>query len=355
MDKKDFIFSLPQLKEYLSQKGYDLDRVGLFAAKERHHFFMLIPKFYLDLIDWYDLDDPLRKQVVTSNLEEKIYNYELQDPIGDHTHEPVPGIVHRYPDRCLLMLTNICAVHCRFCFRKNLLDTNKADYDNALRYIQEHKELREIILSGGDPFMLTDYFLEKVIHDLNNIKHVKIIRFHTRTPPVFPARITPEFLRIISEAKGLTIAIHINHPREITPAFIETVERFKDVDATILSQTVLMKDINDSEETLKNLFVRLSEIGVKPYYLHHLDMAQGTHHFRISLRDGKKIYHQLRGNISGHAVPEYVLDTPGGHGKIPVMWFREVEKGTYEAENYQGRTIRYKDPVEQNIMSVETK
>nr|MBP9691001.1 lysine 2,3-aminomutase [Candidatus Woesebacteria bacterium] len=146
MDKNDFIFSLPQLKEYLREKKYDLDKVQLFEAQERHHFYMLIPKFYLDLIDWYDLDDPLRNMVVTSNLEEKIYEYELKDPIGDLTHEPVPGIIHRYPDRCLLMLTNVCAVHCRFCFRKNLLDTNKADYEKALSYIREHEELREVIL-----------------------------------------------------------------------------------------------------------------------------------------------------------------------------------------------------------------
>ncbi len=342
MNREDFIFSSQQLSEYLKSKGITSDSAEIHLAGNKH-FYLLIPKYYIDLIDWSDPHDPLKKMVLPNSLEDKIYDYELQDPIGDHVHEPVPGIIHRYPDRCLLMLTNVCAVHCRFCFRKNLLDTNKADYEKAMRYIEQHKELREVILSGGDPFMLTDYFLKKIIDRLNGVKHLSIIRFHTRTPAVYPKRVTQEFLECITGQKQTVVVIHINHPREITEEFVGTVTEMKNRGVMLLSQTVLMKDINNTAETLSSLFRQLTAVGVKPYYLHHLDQAAGTHHFRVSVEEGKKIYQSIRGKISGHCIPEYVIDTPGGHGKIPVMWFEKISEKEYQAVNFEGKTIRYTD------------
>lgn len=191
--------------------------------------------------------------------------------------------------------------------------------------------------------MLTDYFLKKVTDRLNAVEHVKVIRFHTRTPAVYPKRVNAEFLKSISSNKKTIVVMHINHAREITSEFIDTAHQMTKSNIMLLSQTVLMKDVNTSPDELTALFKKLVEIGVKPYYLHHLDPAAGTHHFRISVEEGKKIYQSLRGNLSGHCIPEYVIDTPGGHGKIPVMWFERVSEKEYEALNFEGRTIRYED------------
>ena len=343
MNKQDFVFSVAQLKEYLISKGWDMSRMEKHDSWPEHGFNLLIPKDYIDLINWYDESDPLRKMVLTSNLEQNIKEYEVVDPIGDESHSPVPGIVHRYPDRCLLMLTSACAVHCRFCFRKNLLTSNTAHYQKSIEYLKEHTELWEVILSGGDPFTFTDAFMGKVIRDIRAILHIKMIRFHTRTPAVYPARITASFIQAIQQAMPYTVVIHINHPREVTKDFTAAVRQLRDTGALILSQTVLMKDINDKAEILANLFKGLVEIGIKPYYLHHLDPAAGTHHFRTSVERGKQIMQQLRGHIPGICIPEYVIDTPGGYGKIPVFWFNHTEKDIYEAISFEGLKITYAD------------
>lgn len=396
MNKSDFIFSLPQLVKYLHTKGIKLSKNDtLLTDRPKNHFFLLVPKYYIDLIDWDHPDDPLRKMVITSNLENEVKDYELTDPIGDQPHSPVPGIIHRYPDRCLLNLINICAIHCRFCFRRNLLASATGNFAKSMEYIASHPEIWEVILSGGDPFMYTDDFLEKILNRLKAIPHVKIIRFHTRIPAVYPTRITGNFLHILkggnipkkliqnnewvtrasypslrsgqapnnkrfilrSEAtKGRTlrdsthtkdsrliIVLHINHPREITKHFRQVVEKMKNAGIMLLSQTVLMKGVNNDAVTLAKLFKGLIEIGVKPYYLHHLDLAAGTDHFRISVEEGKSIMRQLRGHISGHCIPEYVIDTPGGFGKIPVFWFERINEKTYKAESFEGKQINYID------------
>lgn len=344
MQKSDFIFSISKLADYLTEKGWDIDKVDLPKQNLSYKgFFLLIPTYYVDLINWYDADDPLRKMVLISDLESEIKPYELRDPIGDDPRSPTPGIIHRYPDRCLLMFTNVCAVHCRFCFRKNLLETKKADFAKSISYIAKHKKIWEVILSGGDPFMFTDHFLKVVTQKLRGIEHVKMIRFHTRTPAVYPQRITKEFLRVLSQAAPVVVVVHINHPREITKQFISSVKRMRQRNIMLLSQTVLMKGVNNDAATLASLFRSLVEIGIKPYYLHHPDLAAGTDYFRVSVAEGKRIMQTLRGNVSGVCIPEYVIDTPGGYGKIPVFWFRHTGKKRYEAVNFEGRTIVYTD------------
>lgn len=343
MNKQDFVFSVAQLKEYLFLTGWDMRRMEKSGMWPEHGFNLLIPKYYIDLIDWYDETDPLRKMVLTSNLEQEIHKYEVSDPIGDESHSPVPGIVHRYPDRCLLMLTSACAVHCRFCFRKNLLTSNTAHYQKCFDYLKDHTELWEVILSGGDPFTFTDAFMGKVIRDIRDIPHIKMIRFHTRTPAVYPMRVNDRFLKIITAAMPFTIVIHINHPREITAEFAESVRKLRSTGALVLSQTVLMKGVNDNACILEALCKGVMEVGIKPYYLHHVDPAAGTHHFRIPVEEGKNIMQQLRGNIPGTCIPEYVIDTPGGYGKIPVFWFQHTSEKTYEAISFEGKKIVYKD------------
>ena len=346
MDTSHFIFSISQLKEYLIFAGFDLKKVSLPNDAELPKDFRLqIPKYYVDQIHWYDIDDPLRKIVLTSVEESDLKEYEMVDPIGDESHSPVPGIVHRYPDRCLLMLTNMCAMHCRFCFRRNMLEHNQARFEDCMRYIEQHQELWEVILSGGDPFTLTPIFLETIVSRLNKVDHLKVIRFHTRAPAASPNLISDDFLAELKKIeKQCIVVLHINHPREITKEFVGLMGKLKECGVMLLSQTVLLKGVNNDAETLSELFKGLVEIGVKPYYLHHLDLAVGTHHFRVSVEEGKKIVQQLRGNISGVCLPEYVIDTPGGYGKIPVFWFQHTGGHKYQATSFEGTDIQYVDP-----------
>lgn len=345
MDKSHFLFSISELQQYLFYAGFDLKRIQLPSDDELSKDFRLqIPKFYADKINWYDPHDPLRKIVLTSVDESIIHEYELVDPIGDSVHSPVPGIVHRYPDRCLLMLTNMCALHCRFCFRRNLLEHNQARFEECLKYIECHEELWEVILSGGDPFTLTAHLLDVITERLNRCQHLKVIRFHTRTPVAAPDLIKSEFFDVLAKIRQqVTVVLHINHPRELTLECVQAVRRLQEMHALVLSQTVLLKGVNNDANTLSQLFKGLVESGVKPYYLHHLDLAAGTHHFRVSLQEGKKIIQQMRGSISGTCIPEYVIDTPGGHGKIPVFWFEHLHENTYSGQNFEGKKIEYKD------------
>ena len=342
MNRDDFVFSVPELRDYLVNKGVAQESIDTMLGGE-HQFNLMIPKYYLDLIEWNDANDPLAKMVVTSDMEKDGKDYEMEDPIGDKPHEPVPGVIHRHRDRCLLMLTNICAVHCRFCFRKNLLETNRPDFEKSISYIRDHEEIWEVILSGGDPFMFTDHFMAAVIKKLKEITHVKMMRFHTRTPVVYPARVTPEFTALLENAKPYTIVFHINHVREITPDFCRGVRDLQKSGAILLSQTVLLKGVNDSVEELEALFRGLLQINIKPYYLHHLDPAAGTHHFRISVEQGKQIYRILRTRISGVGLPTYVIDVPGGAGKFPVMEFEKTGEKTYALKKADGTTIEYID------------
>lgn len=342
MKRDDFVFSVPELKEYLLKKGIGEKQIEKMVDGD-HQFSLLIPKYYLEHIDWNNPNDPLAKMVVTNDLESDVKEYEMEDPIGDRPHEAVPGVIHRHRDRCLLMLTNVCAVHCRFCFRKNLLDENKADFQKSIEYIRQHSEIWEVILSGGDPLMFTDHFMELVIKKLRDIKHVKMIRFHTRTPVVYPARVTDNLVSILKKATPYSVVFHINHPREITPDFCRTVAALQKSGAMLLSQTVLLKGVNDDVEVLSRLFKSLVEAGIKPYYLHHLDPAAGTHHFRISVKAGKALYEKLQRTISGLCIPEYVIDVPGGYGKISVASFIEKD-GIYHAVNGEGKPVVYRDP-----------
>lgn len=340
MNREDFVFSMAQLRTYLDTRGVRYDPTLL---SQEHPFRLLIPTYYIDLIDWSDKNDPLLRMVLTSNLEEDVKDYEVADPIADKPHSPVPGVVHRHADRCLLMLTNMCAVHCRFCFRKNMLETNRADMRAAIDYIASQKGIREVILSGGDPFTFPDAFMQTVVEKLNTIEHVRLIRFHTRTPVVYPGRITDSFVQAVVGNTLTTVVLHINHAREITPAFVKAVHDLRAAGILLLSQTVLMKGVNDSVHELQTLFVGLVEIGVKPYYLHHLDAAAGTHHFRMSLAKGKDLYAQLRQSTTGIAIPTYVIDLPGGLGKYPVDLFEHTSNGEYTVRLHDGTSHTYTD------------
>lgn len=311
-------------------------------------FSALIPKFYLDLLDLNDSKDPLTKMVVPSPAEAFVKQYEMADPIGDEPKTVIPGLIHRYPDRVLVNLTYACAVHCRFCFRKNILcngKTVKPDIKKILSYLKKHREICEVIFSGGDPFMLRPEFIKEIVREVEKIQHIKRIRFHSRIPVVNPKLITDKLLNSLKTSKRLVIVIHINHPREITKEFQSTIQKFKKIGALVMSQTVLLKDINGDTKTLTDLFRKLVLCGVKPYYLHHLDAALGTHHFRISIEKGKKIFQSLQKKLSSGHLPRYVVDIPGGLGKIPVNSLKKIGLKTYTAKNFEGKAVKYVDHI----------
>lgn len=343
------IRSVADLEEYLRNSSLTWEQAclpsrELLSAK----FSTRIPLFYANLINWQDKNDPLRAMVIPTIDETETHAYELQDPIGDHSHEPVPGLIHRYPNRCLLLLTTHCAVHCRFCFRRDVIGTPlPADIDGIATYLQRHQEIHEIIFTGGDPGTFPPAFLASMIKKLSSLTHIDTWRFHVRSMVVDPTSVTKEWIQqldLLSD-KHKVVVLHINHPREVTAQLAEVVHTLQTKGVAVLSQTVLLKGINDTVETLRALYERITQIGIKPYYLHHLDKAKGTHHFRISIADGKRLYMKLRGHLSGYSIPEYVVDLPGGDGKVPVMWLRPLGAGRYEVENFEGRTIQYSDPL----------
>ncbi len=275
------------------------------------------------LIDPADRADPIARQFLPSAAELDARPDELADPIGDDAHSPVTGIVHRYPDRVLLKPVQICAVYCRFCFRRETVGPGggaltPAQFAAALDYIRARPAIWEVILTGGDPFMLAPRRLAEIMASLDAIPHLGVIRIHTRIPVVAPGRVTAELVDALhGRDKAVWVSIHANHPRELTPAALTALRTLSDAGLPLLGQTVLLKGVNDDPEVLESLFRALVRARVKPYYLHHGDRAPGTAHFRTGLEHGQALMRALRGHVSGLCQPTYVLDLPGGHGKVP--------------------------------------
>lgn len=277
------------------------------------------------LIDADDPADPIARQFVPGGEELLTNPGENADPIGDDAHSPVAGIVHRYPDRVLFKLVHVCAVYCRFCFRREMVGPGKATalsddaYRTALDYIRSHNEIWEVILTGGDPLMLSPRRLAEIMADLAAIDHVRIIRLHTRVPVADPARVTPELVAALKVEGATTwIAVHANHPREFSHSARAACAALADAGIPLVSQSVLLRGVNDDAATLESLMRTFVECRIKPYYLHHGDLAPGTAHLRTSIAQGQALMRQLRGRVSGLCQPEYVLDIPGGHGKAPI-------------------------------------
>jgi lysine 2,3-aminomutase len=312
-----------------------------------------VPETLAALIDRNDPNDPIARQFVPDLAELAARPEELSDPIGDETHSPVEGIVHRYPDRVLLKLTNVCAVYCRFCFRREMVGPGKPGalsrvaLEKALDYVRSNPQIWEVILTGGDPLVLSARRLREVMKALAAIEHVKVVRIHTRVPVAEPGRMTPELVRAMKASGRATyVALHINHPRELTGEARRAIGRMADAGLVLLGQSVLLKGVNDSETALGELMRALVECRVKPYYLHHADLAPGTAHLRTDIDTGQALMRALRGRLSGLCQPTYVLDIPGGHGKSPIgpqYIARAGENGSahYIVRDYNGRRHRY--------------
>ncbi len=299
-------------------------------------------------------DDPVAKQYIPQDKELITHPEENPDPIGDNIHSPVKGIVHRYPDRVLFKPANVCAVYCRYCFRRESVGPgnqilSSEERTQALNYIRDHKEIWEVILTGGDPLVLSPRQLGEIMRELNTIEHLQVIRIHTRVPIADPKRTTPNLISAITEytdqsvSKAVYIALHINHANEITHDVRQAINDLHKAGCVLLSQSVLLKGVNDNPETLETLFRELVALRVKPYYLHHPDLAPGTSHFRLTIKEGQKIVKALQGRLSGLCQPTYMLDIPGGHGKIPLTpcAIKHLEDNTYSVENYKGESFHY--------------
>ena len=308
-----------------------------------------LPPALAALIDRDDPNDPIARQFVPDAAELDHRPEEMTDPIGDGAHSPVEGIVHRYPDRVLLKLTHVCAVYCRFCFRREMVGPDKPNalspeaLAKALDYIRTHRDIWEVILTGGDPLVLSARRLREVMKALESIDHVKIVRIHTRVPIADPARITPELVRAIKiKGKATYVALHVNHARELSLEVRSAIARMADAGIPLLAQTVLLSGVNDNAETLGALMRALVECRIKPYYLHHGDLAPGTSHLRTDIATGQALMRDMHGRLSGLCQPTYVLDIPGGHGKSPIgPNYLESKDETYSVEDFNGRRHIY--------------
>ncbi len=309
---------------------------------------MGITPHYFNLIDINDPDCPIRRQVIP-RLEESLINpLEMSDPCGEDASMPVPGLVHRYPDRVLFLVTDRCASYCRYCTRSRVvsgvgIQSLDTDFEEAFQYLEKHEEIRDVLLSGGDPLLLSDQKLEAVLSRLRSIPHIEFIRIGSRIPIFMPQRITPELCAMLRTYHPLWLSIHTNHPKEITSEVKAALERLSDSGIPIGNQAVLLKGINNDAAVLKKLFHRLLMCRVRPYYLYQCDLITGSAHLRTSIREGLEIMDQLRGSTTGYAIPQYVVDGPGGGGKIPLNpdYILAHTQDRLVLRNYKGDIYEY--------------
>ena len=344
------------MKSATLRTGADLARAGLAAESQvvaldavGAEYSIAIPAGLAALIDPADPADPIARQFVPDPAELIRADDELDDPIGDETHSPVRGLVHRYPDRVLLMPTLACPVYCRYCFRRDRVgraaDAPTADdLEAAYRYIESTPEIHEVILTGGDPLSLSDTRLERIVARLNGISHLNNIRIHSRVPVALPDRVTDWLVAALRSDIPVWMVLHSNHARELTDDVAAACDRLIRGGIPLLSQSVLLKGVNDDVGTLTDLMKRLIRLRIKPYYLHHPDRARGTARFRLTLAEGRALVAALRGNISGLCQPTYVVDIPGGHGKAVAHGTSASATDTgWALQDFRGETHDYAD------------
>lgn len=345
---KNRITSVEQLGRVINLQDGEKEEI----RKCLERFRMAITPYYAMLMDPENPGCPVKKQAVPSIDELHVDECDMSDPLGEEKYTPVEGIVHRYPDRVLFLLTHKCSMYCRHCTRRRIVgcedfSVSSSDMEKGLDYIRKTPQVRDVLLSGGDPFVMPDLWLENVIKKLREIPHVEIIRIGTRTPVVLPMRITDDLLNMLRKYHPIWINTHFNHPKEITPDSQRACEKIADAGIPLGNQTVLLRGINDNAETLKELFIKLVKIRVRPYYLYQCDVAEGIGHFRTPVSQGIEIMKNIRGYISGYAVPTFVIDAPGGGGKTPVNpdYIMSLDERQAVLRNYKGDIYTYPNPV----------
>lgn len=316
-----FVKTLEELESILDLTSSERDAIKTLG--QHGGLPLRITKHYLSLIDKNNPSDPLRLQVIPQQAEFKPVDLERRDPLGEEDHEVVPHLVHRYPDRVLLLITDRCASYCRFCTRKRWVGQGptpkKEHLDKALAYIAENSEIKEVIISGGDSLLLDDKRLDDLLSRIRAIKSVDIIRLATRVLTFSPTRISDDLITILKKYQPVYILSHINHLNEISPEAEMAISKLVDNGLPVLNQTVLLKNINDTQEALSTLFRKLTHLRARPYYLHQCDIAPGTEQFRVPLHRAQELVKSLRGHLSGLCLPTFVIDIPGGFGKVPMF------------------------------------
>lgn len=322
------------------------ERAGCEHANQK--LALAITPYFFNLIDRDDPDCPVRKQVVPREGEMSVATEELLDPVGEEHTMPVPGLVHRYPDRVLFLITDRCASYCRYCTRSRLVSNAQdynfhPEYERGLRYIEEHPEVRDVLLSGGDPLLLSDRKLDHILGRLRAIPHVEFIRIGSRIPVFLPQRITPELCDVLKKHGPIWMSIHVNHPKECTAELAQACERLSFAGVPLGNQSVLLRGVNDDAEVMKDLVHRLLRMRVRPYYLYQCDLITGSAHFRADVLKGLEIIQALRGHTTGYAVPQYVIDAPGGGGKVPMNpeYLERITDDEVIFRNYEGRRYTY--------------
>ncbi|WP_449240701.1 lysine 2,3-aminomutase [Desulfoscipio gibsoniae] len=341
------ITSVDKLRQVLAITDDEADEINSCLNRFR----MAITPYYAGLIDPGSKDCPIRRQAVPVIDELAHDDADMSDPLHEDVDSPVPGITHRYPDRVLLLVTDQCSMYCRHCTRRRMAGGNdralpKGQIDRAVAYIQNNKKVRDVLISGGDPLTLPDEHLEYIISRLRAVKHVEIIRIGTRMPVVMPQRITPRLCNMLKKYHPLWINTHFNHPKEITPQSGEACERLANAGIPLGNQSVLLRGVNDCPNLMKRLLQKLMTIRVRPYYLYQCDLSRGIGHFRTSVGKGIEIMENLRGHTTGLAVPTYVIDAPGGGGKIPVMPQYLISRSDNQVvlRNFEGNIFSYAEP-----------
>ncbi len=327
------------------------ERRGLQLAQEK--FAVAVTPHFAQLIDPDDPNCPIRRQVVPREEEMVVSRGDMVDPCGEDHDSPVPGLVHRYPDRVLLLALDACAAYCRYCTRSRLVSQGELDplprrVDAIVDYLTEHTEVRDVLLSGGDPLLMSEERLDDLLGRIRAIEHIEFVRIGSRVPGFLPQRITPELVAILRKHR-VWLSLHFCHARELTPEVTHACDLLADGGIPLGSQTVLLKGVNDDVQALKDLIHGLLKIRVRPYYLYQCDPVVGTGHFRTSVRKGMELMAGLRGYTTGYAVPTYVIDAPGGGGKVPIQLDTILsygEDGTVQMRNWEGGTYTYLDPVE---------
>jgi len=327
----------------------DEERAGVLLAGTK--LAMSITPHFFNLIDRDDPDCPIRRQVIPRIEEGWNAPEEFADPCGEDSHMPVPGLVHRYPDRVLFLVTDRCASYCRYCTRSRVVSGVgeqhlETQWEPAFRYLEQHTEIRDVLLSGGDPLLFSDDRLDKILTRLTAIPHIQFVRIGSRIPIFLPQRITPELCAMLKKHHPLFISVHTNHPRELTTEVRDALGRLADSGIPLGNQSVLLRGINDSVEVQKALIHKLLMCRVRPYYLYQCDLINGSSHLRTAVADGVAIIEGLRGHTTGYAIPQFVIDGPGGGGKIPINpnYVVETGIGKITLRNYEGEIFDYPDP-----------
>ncbi|MBL9134458.1 MAG: KamA family radical SAM protein [Verrucomicrobiales bacterium] len=355
---KNRITTLEQLERLLPEITAS-ERAGAILAKSK--LAMAITPYFFNLIDPTDEHCPIRRQVVPRLEETNRSPWEMEDPCGEDAHSPVPGLVHRYPDRVLFLVTDRCAAYCRYCTRSRLVSNATGydfhpDFDRQIDYIARHSEIRDVLLSGGDPLLFSDEKLEYLLGRLRAIPHIEFLRIGTRIPVFLPQRITPELCTMLRQFHPLFISIHSNHPRELTAEVRDALGRLADAGIPLGNQSVLLKDVNDNPEIMKAHVQKLLMCRVRPYYVYQCDLIAGSAHLRASVRRGIDIIQQLRGHTTGYAVPQFVIDAPGGGGKVPINpeYVLSHNRERVVIRNFEGKVFEYPEDEDGRILVRES-